>query len=321
MKYVEFKNGLNDGQEYSVYLFEGEDAFFSESGVALLKNKFIQEPSLNFVNLENDASTNQIITSLEGYPFMSQKRMTLIREYYPKADALKGGLKAYLENPLSTSILVIVNQKPCEPLKKFSSVCFVDCSKANITLLIKWIKAECSLSNVFIEGECAKKIAEYCLSEMTRIKNETQKLISYVGQGGTITDEIVDNLVSRDLEYKVYELTDYIGKKNFDKALLVIKDMTNKGELESRILSYIYNYFRRLLHVAISDMTNLELAAAFGVQEYAVEKMKQQASMFKKKALKNAVDMLCLADVNIKSGLRDGESYSYLTIFKIMTEK
>ena len=321
MKYTEFKNGLNNGQEYAIYLFEGEDAFFRESGVALLKNKFVQEPSLNFVNLEPDVPINQIITSLEGYPFMSQKRMTLIREFYPKQETLKSGLKDYLENPLSTSILVIVNEKACDTIKKYSSVCTVDCSKADISLLIKWIKAECSLSGVNIDGETAKMLAEYCLSDMTRIKTETNKLISFAGSGGTIQSQDVNNLVARDLEYKIYELTDYIGKKNFDKALLVINDMTTKGELPSRILSYIYNYFRRLLHVAISDMTNSEIADAFGVKEYAVAKMKQQSAMFKKKALKNAVDMLCSADFNIKSGLADGESYSYLTIFKIMTEK
>ena len=209
-----------------------------------MKNKFIQEPSLNFVNLESDAPVNQIITSLEGYPFMSQKRMTLIREFYPKQETFKQGLRDYLENPLSTSILVIVNEKPCDALKKISSVCVVDCSKADISLLIKWIKAECSLSGVNIDGETAKMLAEYCLSDMTRIKTETNNLISFVGSGGTIKGEDVNNLVARDLEYKVYELTDYIGKKNFDKALLVISDMTTKGELPSRILSYIYNYFR-----------------------------------------------------------------------------
>lgn len=321
MKYTEFKNGLNNGQEYAVYLFEGEDAFFRESGVALLKNKFVQEPSLNYVNLESDAPINQIVNSLEGYPFMSQKRMTLIREFYPKQESFKAGLKSYLENPLSTSILVIVNEKTCDALKKFSSVCVVDCSKADVSLLIKWIKAESSLAGVNIDGETAKLLSEYCLSDMTRIKTETNKLISYVGRGGTIRVEDVNDLVARDLEYKVYELTDYIGKKNFDKALLVISDMIDKGELASRILSYIYNYFRRLLHVSISDMTNAELADAFSVKEYAVSKMKQQASMFKKKALKSAVDMLCSADFNIKSGLAEGESYSYLTIFKIMTEK
>ena len=321
MRYTEFKNGLNNGQEFSIYLFEGEDAFFRESGIALLKSKFIEEPSLNFVNLEPDAHLSQIITSLEGYPFMSPKRMTLIREYYPKQEVFKAGLKNYLENPLSTSMLVIVNEKPCEALKKFSSVCVVDCSKADISLLIKWIKAECFNSNVNIDAETAKLLAEYCLSDMTRIKTETNKLIAFAGANGTITADNVNQLVARDLEYKVYELTDFIGKKNFAKALLVINDMTSKGELASRILSFIYNYFRRLLHVSISDMTNAEIAEAFNVKEYAIAKMKQQSAMFKKKALKNAVDMLCLADYNIKSGLADGENYSYLTIFKIMTEK
>ena len=41
MKYAEFKNGLESGDVFSVYLFEGEDAFFRERGLSLLKNKFV----------------------------------------------------------------------------------------------------------------------------------------------------------------------------------------------------------------------------------------------------------------------------------------
>ena len=43
--------------------------------------------------------------------------------------------------------------------------------------------------------------------------------------------------------------------------------------------------------------------------------------MFKKRALKGAVDMLCDADYKIKSGQRDAGDFAYLTIFKIMTDK
>ena len=155
---------------------------------------------------------------------------------------------------------------------------------------------------------------------MTRIKNETNKLISYIGNGGTITLTDVESMVERDMEYKIYELTDCVAKKNFLGALTIVKDMTTKGEQSTRLLSYIYNYFRRLLHVAISDMPESQMAKAFGVKEYAITKMKQQASMFKKRALKNAVDALCVADYKIKSRLADSDDYPYLTIFKIMTE-
>ncbi len=320
MKYIEFKNGLANGEEFAVYLFEGEDAFFRESGVSLLKDKFVSQPELNLVNLESDCNVEQLISSLEGYPFMSKKRMTLIREFYPKQEFFASGFKSYLENPFLESILVIVNEKSCDALKKHSSVCLVECGKADTQLLIKWIRAHCSKANVTIDSETAKTLSEFCLSDMTRIKTESDKLIDYIGSGGTISLQDVFDMVEQDSEYKIYELTDCVAKKNFLGAMSIIKDMTNKGEPTQRILSYIYNYFRRLLHVAISDMEDTDIAKSFGVKEYAVTKMKQQAKLFKKRTLKNSVDFLSDADYKIKSGLLDADDYVFLTIFKIMTE-
>ena len=62
-------------------------------------------------------------------------------------------------------------------------------------------------------------------------------------------------MVARDTEYKVYEMTDYIAKRKFDMALTVIKDMMSKGETAQRILTAVYNYYRRLLHCAISNIS------------------------------------------------------------------
>ena len=41
VKYTEFKNCLENGQVFHVYLFEGEEVFFSERGIDLLKEKDI----------------------------------------------------------------------------------------------------------------------------------------------------------------------------------------------------------------------------------------------------------------------------------------
>lgn len=321
MKYTEFKKHLENDKEFSIYLFEGEDAYFRESGVFLLKNKFISNPELNFVNLDSDCSVNEIVSSLTGYPFMSKKRMTLMREFYPKQEHFKNGLKGYLENPFNESLFVIVNEKPTEIFKKYSSVCVVNCEKADTALLIKWIKAECARSSVKIDDDAAKLISEFCLSDMTRIKSETEKLISYVGNNASISTEQVKQMVAQQIEYKIYELTDFIAKMKFDEALSIIKDLMTKGEQVSRLVNYIYNYYRKLLHVAISDMSTDEIAKAFGIKEYAVKKLIEQSRMFKKRALKSAVDMLSEADYQIKSGSADADDYFYLTIFKIMTEK
>lgn len=320
MKYVEFKNGIDNGKEYPVYLFEGEDAFFRERGLSLLKEKFVSEPSLNYVVLDSDVGVGDLIASLNGYPFLSQKKLTLVREFYPKADYFKKGLKEYLDNPSNLNLLVIINEKPCESIKKYKSVCVVECSKADVALIIRWIRGECNKAGVLIDGETAGKISEYCLGDMTRIDNEIKKLISYVGKGGQITAQIVEDLVSRATEYKMYEMTNYIAKKQFDKAIEVVHDLMSKGETAHMVVAYVYSYFRRLLHSAISGKSVSELSQIFSLPEYAVKKTVEQSAKFKKKSLKNAVDLLTDTDYKIKSGLVDADDRFYYSLFKIITE-
>lgn len=320
VKYIEFKNQLEDGRAYPVYLFEGEDAFFRERGYSLVKNKFVSQPELNLAIFDGEPTVGDLVASLNGYPFMSEKRMTVLKEFYPKQDYLRNGLKSYLDSPSDSGVLVILNEKPHEALKKFECVCVVDCAKADSQLLVRWIKAECNKSGVSIDGETAKALSEYCLSDMTRIENETSKLISYVGSGGVIDLTAVDEMVVRDAEYKIYEMTDFIGKRKFDKALAVINDMMSKGETAQRILVSVYNYFRRLLLIAISDKPNSELASMLGIKEFAVRKTKDQAEMFKKRALKSAVDMLTDVDYKIKRGILEANDAMWLSIFKIMLE-
>lgn len=321
MKFTEFKNRLSDGEERSIYLFEGEDAYFGARGLTLLKEKFVTEPQLNFASFDNVKDVEELAASLFGLPFMSKKRLTAVREFYPDKKDIKGKLKTYLENPPPESILAIINSSNCENLKKFDSVTVVDCGKSDVQLLVRWIKAEAAKSNVYIDGESAKLVAEYCLSDMTRIENETHKLIDYAGEGGAVSAADVNNLVAKDAEYKIYEMTDYIAKRKADKALTVLKDMLYKGEPPQKLLVSIYNYFRKLLMVSISDMSKEELCKALNMKEYAMQKTMSQAAQFKPRSLKNAVDMLADADYGIKSGVLSADGKLFSVVFKIMTEE
>ncbi len=320
MKFTEFKNSIAEDKVSSVYLLEGEDVFFKKRAVELLKSKYVSEPTLNFASFEgSDFTVGELVSSLTAYPFMSEKRVTLVTDHNFTKDELNGELKSYLDNPPADSILVVSNAKCSDGLKKFSSARLVDCSKADVGILVRWIKAECAKFSVTVEAETASKLCEYCLNDMTRIETETLKLISYVDDGGTITQAVVDELVTRDTEYKIYEMTDYVGKRKFDLALSVINDMLSKGETPQRLIISVYNYFRRLLHVAISKKDTGELALLIGIKEFAVKKAKEQVKMFKTRALKKAVDTLSNADFNIKNGTLEQAQALWLSIFKIMT--
>ncbi len=318
MKYTEFKKYINGNPDRSVFLIEGEDAFFRTRATELLKNK-ISEPDLNYAFFDGTAAVGELVPSLRAYPFMSKFRLTVIREFYPEKNDLKGELKQFLDDPPEESLFAVVNEKISEPLKKFPSVLTVDCGKADRRVILQWIAAECAAGNVEIERSAAELIADYCLDDMSRIECETHKLIAYAA-GGTVTDECVDLLVSRDSEHKIYEMTDCVGRKKFDKALNIINDMLSKGETPQRILISVYNYYRRLLHVAISNKSAAELSGLLGIKEFAVKKTLQQSAMFKKRALKKAVDMLTDADYNIKIGRTEPNAAMWQTLFSIMTD-
>lgn len=319
MKFTELKNSLNSGEEFSVYLLEGEDAYFREHGKEMIIKKFVSEPDLNLSFFDGTSDVQAVSASLSGIPFMSKKRMTVVSEFYPDKKGVLS-LDGFLKEPHSDSVLLIVNEKPCEALKKYPTVLKVDCGKADISIIVKWIKATFAAAGASIDGETAACLAEYCLLDMTRINNETQKLISYAGKNGVIDIHDVDALVTRDTEYKIYEMTNFVGQKNFDKALESVTDMLSKGEAPAKLIVSIFNYYRRMLHVALSDLSAAELAKAFGIKEYAVTKMREQAKKFSKKSLKKAVDTLAAADYLFKSGKQDEKSAMWLSLFKIMTE-
>ncbi|MBR5900528.1 MAG: DNA polymerase III subunit delta [Clostridia bacterium] len=320
MKYAEFKNEVEKGNAFSIYLFEGEDAFFREKGLTCVKNAFVTEPELNCAYFEGEKiNLSEVSSSLSQYPFLSKYRLTVIREFYSKKEGLKQ-IANFLENPLEGSLLAILNEKPCEALKGFQSVNVVDCSKSDAITIARWIKGTCINAGVAIDMETAKTIAEYCALDMTRVCQETEKLIAYKLDEKLITSMDVNDLVNRDVEYKIYEMTEYVGKRQFENALSVINDMLAKGETLQKILVSVYNYFRRLLHVAISAKTDAELAQILGIKDFAVKKAKAQASKFSKRALKKAVDALYDTDYLIKSGAVDADSRIWLTIFSIMVE-
>ncbi len=323
LNFADLKKSLIDGNNNSIYVIEGEDAYFRRESAKLLQASLISEPSLNLVKFEGEKLKDEgefsaLISSLTSFPFMSPRRMSVVTEFYPKAERVKSLSKLFTENDLSSSVLVIINEKAEEGLKKLPSVAVVDCKKQESSTLARWIKATCENDGVAIELETAKLLAEYCLCDMARISVETEKLICYALKKGVIDKQDLSDMVFKDSEYKIYEMTDFVAKKQAGKALMVVYEMIDKGETPQRLFVSVYNYFRRLLHVSISSQSDVELAKILGVKEFAVKKAKQQASRFKVVSLKRAVDMLSQADYRFKSGLSNIDDEFYNSLFKIL---
>lgn len=319
LEFVDFKKSLKEGKFSGVYLFEGEDAFFLERGVSSLKEVFVHDDALDFAVFGGEEDANKILSSLDSFSFFGT-RLTVAREFYPKEETLKR-FALFLKDPPAGSVFAIVNGKPFSALKKFPAVVTVNCGKADRATVVRWIKAECRINGVVIEDAAAFDVAAFCLSDMSKVESETKKLIAFAKDKGVIDKSDVAEVVNKTVEYKIYKLADYIGKKQRDLALSAINEMLSRGETPQRLVSYIYTHFRRLLFVAISTAEEKELIGQLKLKEsqaFLIKESRAQAKLFKKRDLKRAVDLLEDADYKIKCGKIDAQSALDYSVLRIM---
>ena len=306
MKFQELKSSLTSGVK-PIYLIEGEDAFLRESALKLLKDGFLQEPDFNLSNLSVEdvkQDPEVLFTAVQSYPFMGDWRFVVLREYYPTAQELKSKMiKSVFNEPIDTTVLIILNQEPCLNLKKLETVTVVDCARLTDDMIMRWVRAEAKKSNVIVDKDAITLLIDYSNGDMTKISGEVNKLVAYVGNGGQIGENDVETVCTKDTDYNVFALTDAMGKGDTEKVLSMLKDMLSKNSNKYQLFASVYYHFRKLLHVSISSLSESELCESLGIRNpKAIFVLKNQAKTFKVKRLKEICDKFAYYDSAFKRG-------------------
>ncbi len=312
MKYIEFKKFTDENGALPIYLFEGEELYFREKGEVLLKSRFLQETTLDYVAYDGAALKGEkiktLVESVNCFPFLSEKRIVRVSEFYPTEKEYEQYLQPLFENPPRDSILLIVNsgkgKAGTAALAKKTNVTYVDCARSDEETIKKWIYVTCKREGVYADGITCGKLASYCVFDMSRIAKETEKVLGYCKAKGLerLTDEVVDSLVYPDSEYKIYELANALARKNYTEYMKIIGDLSTRGFNETALLSSLASYFRGLYEVSLCKGSDKEVAAALGIKEYGAKKNREQAAKFKKEELLALYDAIYGAISDIKCG-------------------
>ncbi len=312
MKYTELKNDIKQGAR-SIYLLEGDDAYFRMKGEEMIKSSFLQMPELNFSSFDGETLKGGALTSLtsaiESFPFMSEKRIIKVSELHPSESEYENYLKKTFENFPSSCILIIVNaeSKKGVDLKRKACVGFFDCNRADEETVAKWAYLTFKRAGITAPVDVCSAIAGYCLCNMSRVALEVEKLIDYKKEG-TLTREEADALVFKDADYRIYEMTNAVSRKNYGKFMEIQSELCRKNGDETSVLSGLFSYFKNLLTVLSSDESDATIAKLLKKKEYAVMKDREQARAIGSGRLKKYVEAVYSALSDIKSGLLSPQS-------------
>ena len=306
MEYTELKQSISEGAK-SVYLLEGDDAYFRMKGEEQIKSAFSEMPELNFTSFDGEtlkgSGISALVSAVKNYPFMAEKRIVKVSEFYPTESEYENYLKPLFENFPPSAILIIVNSgaKKGVDLKRKHAVTFVNCGKVDVEAVAKWIYITLRKAGVNTSTACCELIAEYCLCNMARVSVEVQKLIDYKKEG-TLTREEIDELVFKDADYRIYELTNAAANRNFTKFCEVADELQKKAGDEVFLLNGLFNYFKNLLTVISSGESNAQLSTLLKTKEFAVKKSREQAERIGQKRLEDWVGYVYSAISDMKCG-------------------
>lgn len=306
MKFTELKNDIKEGAR-RIYLLEGDDAYFRMKAEEMIKSAFMQLPELNFTVFDGEAlkggSLSALVAAVESFPFMSEKRIVKISEFHPSESDYEGYLKKTFENFPADSILLIVNaeSKKGVDLKRKQCVAFVDCSRSEEESVVKWVYLTLKKAGISASVDVCAAVARYCLCNMSRVALETEKLIDYKGCG-ELTRAEVDELVFKDAEYRMYEMTNAVARRDYSKFLSIQSELCRKNGDEASLLSGLFSYFKNLLTVISSGLGDKELASLLKMKEYGVKKSREQADSLGQEKLEKYVKEIYASVSDLKCG-------------------
>ena len=308
------KNRLKEKID-NCYLLEGEDYYLYDKAFSMIKKACkidLEDFNLSIFDDENFSMQN-VLNACEVMPMGSEFKIVVLKNVSKISENDKKMLQKYIENPTLSTILIIFDYFNVFSFIK-DKCAFVDCKRFDNETAKAVIVSEFSKRNKQISGEAVNTLLDYCNGYLTRVNNEIDKLCYYDLSEPLVTKKMVDNLVCKDDEFIIYELTEALGQKKSDKAVKILDSLVK----EQGILGLISNHFRRLFFISISGLDNKELSKLLGVKEYAISKQRNQVNNFSKMQLKKIYELLEEVDFNIKSGAMLQEFAIYYLVLSIL---
>lgn len=308
----ELKKQLNSGNYSNLYLCFGEEKMLVKRSAELIEKKISKGDldDMNYHVFDNDSDIADIAVCADMIPFTSEWNFLRINDM--DIDKLhKDDYEALMQilKNLSPQTVVIIAMPTLEltsktakaQMKKLityvdkNGVCIELTHRSGLALerdLCKWAKAGgCTMSEL-----TAHKLIQFAGEYLNRLNAEMKKLTAFA-DGGEITPEMIEQLVSKTAEASVYDLFGFIVEGKTDKALNAIATLFYQqisGVYICTVLSgaYLDAYRARIGSEAGHSMKEVGEDFSYKGRSWVLDKINRRIRRVTTTALRKSLDEL-----------------------------
>ena len=308
MSYATLNEHIKNHSFKRCYLLYGVEAYLIRYYKNALKNAVLGNgDKMNLSTFSGKITDiNKIIELSETLPFFTDYRCILVENSGLFSAA--NGLSEYIANIPETTVIIFVETEIDKRTKLYKAInktgCVVEFEIQKESDLINAIIKKFATDKISINYELAKYFVNRIGSSMDELYSEADKLISYVYEKKTVIKEDIDTVCARQLSDKIFDIMDYMGRKDRENAIGFYLDLIGLQESPVKILALINTHFTRLYNIKqlLAEGKSSEIASLLKIPPFFVKKYIEQANNFSMDKLKNALEYGIFTDNAIKTG-------------------
>ncbi len=303
-----------------ILLLYGTDTYRSQKKLEEIRAKFLRDLDPSGLNLQHvdgeKAEAGEIRASVAATPFLSAKRLTIVRDAIASSGKKSAGVLAEIcEQVPESTILVLYERVGADDLsgspvfeKLKGGKFYPEFRPLGPRERHAWILDEMKARGVTFSKDAQAAYAPTAGDDSWKIAGELDAMAAAALAAGTATvdPEIVRNFSHAQVEANAFDFLDAVGTRQAATAARLLETLLAQGENEVSLLGRLQAHVRGLLVAAelasLGQATKERLARELGVHPFVAAKLLSQARHHRFGDLERHFVWLVDAEEKLKTG-------------------
>ncbi len=297
----------------AVYLVKGDDPSLVAQTTHGLVERLVGEADPTLVVEEfggpgaDDLDVGAVVDACTTPPFLVERRVVVVRDAGRLNAADGARLVAYLDDPLPTTVLVLVGGGGTVPQALTKSVGkageVVNTAVGTGKARSQWLADHLRGAPVRLDAATTARLGEHLGSDMGRLAGLLDTLAAAYGHGASVGVDDLEPFLGVAGSVPPWDLTDAIDGGDAAKALGVLHRMLGASDFHPlAVMTLLHRHYRQMLRLDGSGVTSAEQAAELlGLRSaFPAKKALAQSRRLGTARLARAIDLLAAADLDLR---------------------
>lgn len=261
----------------------------------------------------SQTSIEEIIDFAVSFPFGSEKKLLIVREF-EKVQNPEKALLNYLETPADFCIVVLVyggtpkNTATAFYKKLHDAGVLFEARELRDQDLEQWLISLAAEKGKKLTRENAQLLLSLTGENRHLIEMQFNKMLTYLGDTDEITLELITDHVIATRQYSIFNLQDAIMAGNRKKGMEIALRLQEQGESTLYIIGSLNRFFSGLLQIpemTKNRLSDYEAARYAGTHPFFYKNYKSARRHFSDAGLRRIANALLKVDYQLKSSPTD----------------